>query len=91
MGIATDITLANDVPFAEKHKVITELGEAARSGVQDPREVVGGYVEAMLDLRRQAREAKRYDESDAIRDRLVDLGIEVRDTPDGAEWDLLAD
>lgn len=69
--------------------VITELGEAARSGVQDPREVIGGYVEAMLDLRKQARAAKRYDESDAIRDTLVDLGIEVRDTPDGAEWDLL--
>ncbi len=69
--------------------VIVELGEAARSGVQDPREVVGGYVEAMLELRKQARAAKRYDESDAIRDRLIDLGIEVRDTPDGAEWDLL--
>lgn len=69
--------------------VIVELGEAARSGVQDPREVVGGYVEAMLELRRQARDAKRYDESDLIRDRLVELGVEVRDTPDGAEWDLL--
>ncbi len=26
VGIALDITLANDVPFAEKHKTITELG-----------------------------------------------------------------
>ncbi len=74
---------------AALRSVIVELGEAARSGVQDPREVVGGYVEAMLELRKQARAAKRYDESDAIRDRLIDLGIEVRDTPDGAEWDLL--
>jgi hypothetical protein len=73
---------------AALRSVIVELGEAARSGVQDPRDVVGGYVEAMLELRKQARAAKRYDESDAIRDRLIDLGIEVRDTPDGAEWDL---
>ncbi|MDH3250775.1 MAG: hypothetical protein OEQ47_17535, partial [Acidimicrobiia bacterium] len=74
---------------AALRSVIVELGEAARAGVQDPREVVGGYVEAMLELRRQARDAKRYDESDLIRDRLVELGVEVRDTPDGAEWDLL--
>ncbi len=68
--------------------VISELGEAARSGVQDPSEVVGGFVEAMLELRELARAAKRYDESDAIRDRLTELGVEVRDTPDGVEWDL---
>ncbi len=74
---------------AALRSVIVELGEAARSGVQDPREVVGGYVEAMLELRKQAREAKRYDESDVIRNRLVELGVEVRDTPDGVEWDLL--
>jgi hypothetical protein len=95
-AIAAALDVEQDVAAGEGDRsalrsVITELGEAARSGVQDPREVVGGYVEAMLDLRRQAREAKRYDESDAIRDRLVDLGVEVRDTPDGAEWDLLAD
>lgn len=79
---------SGDVDRAALRSVIAELGEAARSGVQDPRDVVGGYVEAMLDLRKQARAARRYDESDAIRDTLLDLGIEVRDTPDGAEWDL---
>ena len=79
---------AGDGDAAALRSVIVELGEAARSGVQDPREVIGGYVEAMLDLRTQARAAKRYDESDAIRDTLIDLGIEVRDTADGAEWDL---
>lgn len=80
---------AGDEDRKALRSVIVELGEAARSGVQDPREVVGGYVEAMLELRKQARVARRYDVSDAIRDSLIDLGIEVRDTPDGAEWDLL--
>lgn len=73
---------------AALRSVIVELGEAARSGVQDPRDVVGGYVEALLELRYQARAAKRYDESDLIRDRLVELGVEVRDTADGVEWEL---
>lgn len=79
---------AGDTDRAALRSVITELGEVARFGVQDPRDVVGGYVEAMLELREKARAAGRYDESDAIRDVLIGLGIEVRDTPDGAEWDL---
>lgn len=79
---------AGAVDRAELRSVIVELGEAARSGVRDPREVVGGYVEAMLELRKEARAAKRYDESDLIRDRLIDLGVEVRDTSDGVEWEL---
>ena len=64
-------------------------GPSSSNSVKRPREVVGGYVEAMLEIRNQARAAKRYDESDLIRDLLIDLGVEVRDTPDGVEWDLL--
>ncbi len=69
-------------------RVITELAEAARSGLVDPRTVVGGYVDLLLELRAAAREDKRWDESDAIRDGLAQLGVEVRDTPDGVEWEL---
>jgi hypothetical protein len=88
LGVEGEVS-AGEGDRAALRSVIVELGEAARSGVQDPREVVGGYVEAMLELRRRARAEKRYDESDLIRDRLIGLGIEVRDTPTGAEWDLL--
>lgn len=68
--------------------VITELAEAARSGLVDPREVIGGYVELLLELRAAARAEQRWEESDAIRDGLAELGVEVRDTVDGVEWDL---
>ncbi len=74
---------------AALRSMIVALGEAARTGVIDPREVVGGYVELLLELRARARVEKRFDLSDLIRDRLTELGVEVRDTHDGAEWDLM--
>jgi cysteinyl-tRNA synthetase len=80
---------ALDRARASLRSMVVELGEAARAGVRDPAEVVGPFVEAMLELRRRAREAKRFEDSDDLRDRLTALGVEVRDTPAGAEW-LLA-
>ena len=75
---------------AELRSMISSLGDAAVGGVQDPREVVGPFVEAMLAVRRTVRAEKRYDLSDIIRDSFEALGVEVRDTPDGVEWDLRA-
>lgn len=45
-------------------------------------------VDALLAERREARNNKDFARSDAIRDELAGLGIEVRDTPEGAVWDI---
>jgi len=50
--------------------------------------VAGFVVEELLELRAQARAEKRWAESDTIRDGLTSAGIEVRDTPDGVEWEV---
>jgi cysteinyl-tRNA synthetase len=42
----------------------------------------------LLELRAAVRADKRYDLSDLIRDRLADVDVEVRDTPQGVEWVL---
>ena len=68
--------------------MISRLGDAAVQGVQDPRSVVGPYIEAMLAVRATVRAEKRYDLSDVIRDAFVALNVEVRDTPQGVEWSL---
>ncbi len=68
--------------------MIVRLGEAAESGVRDPRAVVGPFVEALLDARRQARAEGRWAEADTLRDRVVAAGVEVRDTTGGTEWQL---
>ncbi|MGK0274010.1 MAG: cyanophycinase-like exopeptidase [Ilumatobacter sp.] len=66
--------------------MIVRLGGAATAGVRDVRDVLGPVVEAALAARVTARSDKAYAVSDAIRDNLIAAGIEVRDTPDGAEW-----
>jgi cysteinyl-tRNA synthetase len=68
--------------------MISQLGDAAVSGVRDPRAVVSPYVEAMLAVRAVVRAEKRFDLSDVIRDAFAELSIEVRDTATGPEWSL---
>ena len=70
--------------------MVTRLGEAAVAGLADPRAVDAPLVDLLLQLRSDARAEKRFEVSDLIRDRLDETGIEVRDTADGAEWDLRA-
>ena len=68
--------------------MISQLGDAAVTGVRDPRAVVSPYVEAMLAVRAVVRAEKRFDLSDVIRDAFAELSIEVRDTATGPEWSL---
>ncbi len=46
-------------------------------------------IENALQERLEARKNKDFARSDAIRDELADLGIELRDTPEGAVWDVM--
>ena len=45
-------------------------------------------VQADLDARAQAREAKDWAQADAIRDRLAAAGIVIEDSTEGARWSL---
>jgi hypothetical protein len=84
-------TLQGDVTDrcrATLRSMMSQLGDAAVSGVRDPRDVVSPYIEAMLAVRAIVRAEKRFDLSDIIRDAFASLNIEVRDTSQGAEWSL---
>jgi cyanophycinase-like exopeptidase len=88
---STDTLQSSDVDDARRalRSFVVRLGELARVGVKDPREGLAPFVEELLALRAAARDAGDYATSDRIRDRLVGAGVEVRDTPTGAEWDLV--
>jgi cyanophycinase-like exopeptidase len=73
---------------ATLRSMVVRLGEAAEAGVRDPRDVVAPFVDALLAARRSARSERRWSEADDIRDRLLAAGVEVRDTPDGTEWQV---
>jgi hypothetical protein len=73
---------------ASLRAMVSELGQVAEGGTRDPAEVVGPFVELALALRDAARRERRFADADGVRDHLVALGIEVRDTPTGSEWGL---
>ena len=53
-------------------------------------QALGAVVTAELAARAQARSAKDFATSDAIRDRLAAAGVVVEDSPAGARWSLAA-
>lgn len=46
------------------------------------------YVEDMIEQRKAARKAKDFAKADAIRQELLDRGIEIKDTREGTVWNL---
>jgi hypothetical protein len=73
---------------ATLRSMVVRLGAVAVGGARDPRELVGPFVDALLAVRSGARQDKRFADADAVRDRLVALGVEVRDSPEGTDWDV---
>lgn len=43
-------------------------------------------VQALVDARIAAKQAKNFAEADRLRDELVGMGIELKDSPQGTEW-----
>jgi hypothetical protein len=87
--VALDRSANGDAERAHVRTVLSQLASRSGSSV-DVREAVAPFVEAMLVLRKQARDDKRWADADAVRDALIACGVEVRDTADGVEWSLAA-
>jgi cysteinyl-tRNA synthetase len=71
-------------------RYVVRLGDLARNGAADPRDLVGPVVERILELRVRMRSAGEYELADKLRDALVEASIEVHDTPAGSTWDFAA-
>jgi cyanophycinase-like exopeptidase len=68
--------------------LVVRLGELADEGVVDPAERAAPFVALLLERRDAARDARDWPAADAVRDGLVALGVEVRDSPEGTTWRL---
>lgn len=84
----TGLAAEYDHARAVLRSLIVRLGELAADGARDPRAAVAPFVDALVELRRRAREAGDWEAADVIRDRLVTSGVAVHDTPDGTTWEL---
>jgi hypothetical protein len=69
-------------------RYVVRLGDLARNGTADPRELIAPVVNGILELRVQMRAAGEYALADRLRDVLAEAGVEVRDAPDGSTWVL---
>ena len=67
---------------------LLEMSDLAASGLVEPTEWVGGYVDLLVDARSRLRALKRWDEADRIRSGLEGLGVNLRDSPSGTTWIL---
>lgn len=64
--------------------VLGILGGTANA--QDDTELLDGLVELVSAQRQEARARRDFGTSDAIRERLAELGVVLEDTPDGVRW-----
>ena len=81
--LGTLVRLFDDIVFGVLGLRDEELSEGG-SG-----KVISGLMEMVLDQRAKAKAAKDWTASDHIRDALKALGIQVKDTRDGAEWTFI--
>jgi len=72
----------------EAVRQVSALARIAQAGLHEHRDLVAPHVEVLLRLRRTAREERRFDDADAIRDALVAAGIEVRDGDAATNWEF---
>ena len=70
------------------HSLITRLGNIAASPRVDLMSVVGPYIDALLQARQAARGAGRWDDADAIRNRLMELKVTIKDSEGGSDWKI---
>jgi len=77
----------------ESANLLYELGSVL-GFFRDIAEKISGNTDGMseklilllIDVRNQAKKSKYFDIADSIRNSLKELGIELRDTPNGTEW-----
>jgi len=51
--------------------------------------IEAGLLDLLVGLRRELRARKAFDLSDRVRDQLAELGVELKDTPQGTLWSRL--
>jgi cysteinyl-tRNA synthetase len=90
---SADTTQSDDHDHARRtlRSLVVRLGELAEGGVGDPAARVAPFVDLLLRQRDRARDARDWPAADAVRDGLAELGVQLRDTPDGTSWSLRGD
>jgi cysteinyl-tRNA synthetase len=77
--------LKSDIPPADKRAAVRDFDQVLGLSLDqvDSSEQLPVQVQQLVDLRRRAREARNWTESDRLRDEIQTLGYTIKDTRDG--------
>ena len=86
----TEITADAAKQVIEKAiNLIHELGAVLGLFMKDTKKTLDEEVEELIQKRNEARAAKNWAEADAIRDKLKEMNIVLKDTPNGVQWSIV--
>ena len=82
--------IKDDAPPAEIYATLLEMDKVLGFGVnemqEDTLDVDPAEIEKLIEERKTARAEKNFTRADEIRDKFVEMGIEIMDTPEGTTW-----
>jgi cysteinyl-tRNA synthetase len=88
--LARDINRARDegLDTEEGRGTLLELSQVMGLTLEEarPETPAEPFIEALVQLRQELREAKQYARADDIRSRLAGMGVALEDTPQGTVW-----
>lgn len=88
--LARDINRARDEgqKVADAQATLRELADVLGLTLAEEDESLAAapFIQLLIDVREELRQAKRYDLADIIRSRLGELGIALEDAPQGTVW-----
>ena len=91
LAVAHEIASASDLTDAQRRALLLDFDRLLGLNLGVPHAAEEPLPEGaaeLLERRAAARESKDFAASDALRDELTELGIEVRDTPEGQETSI---
>ena len=68
------------------HETITKLADVLGIITEREEESLAAEVEALIEARQNARKEKDFAKADEIRNQLLTMGIELKDTREGVKW-----
>lgn len=80
---AEDKALLDELFLKFIPEVLGLVDESATNGSET---MINGLIEMVLDVRKVAKSNKDFATSDLIRDKLKELGVQIKDTKDGVEY-----
>lgn len=88
LGVVWKMAKDTDLSSGEKRSLLLRFDQVMGLGVSEWRRTeLPSDLRELLEQREAARAARDYATADALRDRLAQAGVIIKDTPQGARWE----